>query len=197
MKRILDGFVSLLGLTFLLPVLALIGFMILITTGRPVLFSQVRVGLYGREFILKKFRTMKVLKGTEKGSFEPGRRDRVTAVGRFLRASKLDELPQLWNVLKGEMSLVGPRPEIRKWVDAFPEKWQNVLSVLPGITDPASLLYRNEEELLSMSLDPEETYGGIILPHKLRIYEAYVQKRTIIGDLWIIAVTVGKIFRDI
>jgi lipopolysaccharide/colanic/teichoic acid biosynthesis glycosyltransferase len=129
----------------------------------------------------------------ESGKFEPGNRDRVTAFGRFLRASKLDELPQLWNVLKGEMSLVGPRPEIRKWVDAYPERWRKVLSVRPGITDPASLIYRNEEAILSKFPNSENAYREIILAHKLDIYERYLDERTLIGDFGVVVETIGKI----
>jgi lipopolysaccharide/colanic/teichoic acid biosynthesis glycosyltransferase len=195
MKRVFDILVSLAGLTLLWPFLELIWLIVLLTSGSPVLFSQNRVGRYGRPFSLKKFRTMRVLRGAEAGLFHPGDQTRVTAVGRFLRAWKLDELPQLWNVLKGEMSLVGPRPEIRKWVDAYPERWRKVLSVKPGITDPASLVYRDEEEILAASPDPERTYRDVILPHKLDLYEEYVDKRTFCGDLWIILATIIKVVK--
>jgi lipopolysaccharide/colanic/teichoic acid biosynthesis glycosyltransferase len=195
MKRVFDILVSLAGLTLLWPFLELIWLIVLLTSGSPVLFSQTRVGRYGRPFSLKKFRTMRVLRGAEAGLFHPGDQTRVTAVGRFLRAWKLDELPQLWNVLKGEMSLVGPRPEIRKWVDAYPERWRKVLSVKPGITDPASLVYRDEEEILAASPDPERTYRDVILPHKLDLYEEYVDKRTFCGDLWIILATIIKVVK--
>src|SRR5512140_112288 len=183
MKRSLDILFSLAGLAVAWPFLALVGLTVLLTSGRPVLFSQARIGLNGRPFRLKKFRTMSRLEGAESGLFEPGDRTRVTPVGRFLRAYKLDELPQLWNVLKGEMSLVGPRPEIRKWVEAYPERWRKVLMIRPGITDPASLHYRDEEEILAASPDPDKTYRDIILPHKLDIYMKYVDNRGILGDL--------------
>ena len=165
----MDVLFSLGGLAFAWPFLGLIGLAILLNSGRPVIFSQERVGLDGRPFRLKKFRTMRRLKGAEAGLFEPGSQARVTPVGRFLRAYKLDELPQLWNVLMGDMSLVGPRPEIRKWVEAYPERWREVLETRPGITDPASILYRDEEAILAASPDPEKTYREIILPHKLDI----------------------------
>jgi lipopolysaccharide/colanic/teichoic acid biosynthesis glycosyltransferase len=166
---------------------------VFLSSGSPVLFSQTRAGLGERPFSVKKFRTMRALKGAEAGFFEPGSRARVTPFGQFLRAWKIDELPQLWNVLKGEMSFVGPRPEIRKWVDAYPERWRNVLMVRPGITDPASLVYRDEEEILASSSDPEKTYREVILPHKLKLYEKYVNRRTFVGDFMIILETLGKI----
>jgi lipopolysaccharide/colanic/teichoic acid biosynthesis glycosyltransferase len=193
LKRAIDILFSLAGLTLAWPVLALIGLAVLLTSGTPVLFSQERVGLNGRPFRLKKFRTMKILQGAEAGLFEPGNRVRSTAVGRFLRAYKLDELPQLWNVLKGEMSMVGPRPEVRKWVDAYPERWRKVLSIRPGITDPASLFYRDEEAILAASPDPEKAYREIILPHKLDIYESYLYNKTLSGDFGAIVETLGKI----
>jgi len=107
-------------------------------------------------------------------------------LGRVLRKSKLDEVPQLWNVLIGDMSLVGPRPEVRKWVDAYPERWNRVLTLRPGITDPASIFYRNEEELLAGSANPEQMYLDEVLPHKLSLYEEYVLTRTFWGDMHIV-----------
>jgi lipopolysaccharide/colanic/teichoic acid biosynthesis glycosyltransferase len=193
MKRAFDLATSAAGLLVLGPFLLLVGLAVLLTSGRPVLFVQERVGLGGRPFKLVKFRTMAVRKGAESGLFEPGSRSRVTPVGRVLRASKIDELPQLWNVLKGEMSLVGPRPEIRSWVEAFPDRWRGVLVVKPGITDPASLRYRNEEEILAAAPDPEAAYRDVILPHKLELYKAYVENRTFWGDLAIIFRTLGRV----
>ena len=191
----MDVLFSLGGLALAWPVLALIGLAVLLTSGRPVIFSQERIGLDGRPFRLRKFRTMRPLEGAEAGLFEPGSQARVTPVGRFLRAYKLDELPQLWNVLVGEMSLVGPRPEIRKWVETYPERWREVLAIRPGITDPASLLYRDEEEILAASPDPERTYRDVILPHKLDIYAKYTHNRSLLGDLGVVIETLGKILR--
>jgi len=128
--------------------------------------------------------------GADGGAFDAGDTSRVTAVGRVLRKTKLDELPQLWNVLKGDMSLVGPRPEVRKWVEAYPERWAKVLSVRPGITDPASIEFRNEEELLAQAGDPEAYYRDVILPRKLDLYEEYVAKRSLGGDISIMFKTV-------
>jgi len=195
MKRAFDLSVSLAGLCLLWPLLAIIGFAVRLTSGGPILFIQERAGRGGRPFRLLKFRTMEVLKGAERGLFEPGSRTRVTPFGRILRAYKIDELPQLWNVLKGEMSFVGPRPEIRKWVEAYPDRWRKVLSVKPGITDPASIVYRDEEEILGASPDPEKTYRDVILPHKLSLYEGYVDHATFWGDLQTILATLAKIAR--
>ena len=155
-----------------------------------MLFKQARVGMHGRDFTLYKFRTMTVCKKAELGSFDAGNLSRVTPFGAVLRRTKLDELPQLLNVIKGDMSLVGPRPEVRKWVNEYPDRWKNVHKIRPGITDPASIVYRNEEEILSRSSDPEATYRDVVLPHKLSLYEAYVEQQTLLGDLRIILLTI-------
>ena len=167
---------------------------VLVSSGRPILFKQRRVGLKGSEFTLLKFRSMTVSKGAEQGSFDAGNTRRVTAFGRLLRSSKLDELPQLWNVLIGEMSLVGPRPEVKKWVQAYPDRWNRVLMLRPGITDPAAIEFRHEEELLATALDPERAYREQILPRKLDMYEAYLLERSFLGDLHLILDTVIALF---
>ena len=195
MKRAFDLLLSLTGLAVLWPFLALVGLVGLLTSGGPVFFAQERIGLHGRPFRVLKFRTMRPLRGAEAGSFEPGSRSRVTPFGRILRAWKIDELPQLWNVLKSEMSFVGPRPEIRKWVEAYPERWRAVHAIKPGITDPASIRYRDEEDILAASPDPERTYRDVILPHKLELYEAYVAHTTWLGDVGIILETLAKIVK--
>jgi lipopolysaccharide/colanic/teichoic acid biosynthesis glycosyltransferase len=193
-KRIFDFIVSLLALLALSPLLAGLAAAALISSGRPVIFRQRRVGWHGLCFTLYKFRTMTPAAGAEDGAFDAGRTARVTPLGRFLRRTKLDELPQLWNVLKGDMSLVGPRPEVRKWVEAYPERWRFVHTVQPGITDPASLHYRNEEELLARAADPESTYRDIILPDKLSLYEDYIRRRGFGTDLTLIVRSVGAMF---
>ena len=189
-KRSFDFATALLGMVFLAPLLGGVACLILWRDGRPVLFRHARMGLQGREFALVKFRTMTVCPLSGKGAFDAGDVSRVTPNGWFLRRTKLDELPQLWNVLKGDMSLVGPRPEVRKWVEAYPERWAGVLTVRPGITDPASLIYGNEEQLLAQTADPEAYYREHILPHKLDLYESYVRTRTLGGDLNLILRTV-------
>jgi len=190
LKRIFDFTVSLVSLILLSPFFILIMAGIIIFDGRPVLFRQMRVGVNGSGFMLNKFRTMRVIRGAASGTFDAGDTSRITKIGAFLRKTKLDELPQLWNVFKGDMSLVGPRPEVRKWVDAYPERWAKVLTVKPGITDPASIYYRNEEELLAQADDPVACYRDQILPHKLDLYEEYVRTRTFLGDIFLIFKTI-------
>ena len=185
-KRTLDLVVAVLGLLLLCPVLVIIAVAVWWSSRGPVLFRQIRVGQDGRDFILLKFRTMRVRRGSEAGSFDVGDASRVTPVGTFLRATKLDELPQFWNVVRGDMSLVGPRPEVRRWVEVFPDRWATVHSVRPGITDPASILYRHEERLLAACSDPEQLYRTEILPRKLDLYESYVRNRSFTSDLGIL-----------
>lgn len=138
---------------------------------------------------------MAVSAGAEQGWFDAGSVARVTRFGRFLRKTKLDELPQLWNVLKGDMSLIGPRPEVRKWVEADPERWARVLAIRPGITDPASIEFRNEEEILASSQDPELMYRKVVLPRKLDYYEEYSAKQTFFGDVFIFLKTIWAILK--
>jgi lipopolysaccharide/colanic/teichoic acid biosynthesis glycosyltransferase len=197
MKRGMDAFLALAGLTLIWPLLAAIGLAILVTSGGPVLFSQIRVGKNGRFFNLRKFRTMEVRQGTEAGIFEPGNKNRVTTFGRKLRASKLDELPQLWNVLIGDMSMVGPRPEVPGWVAAFPDRWKRIHSIKPGITDPASIVFYDEESILARSANPEWTYRETILPQKLSLYENYLRTRTLAGDLRIFIETFARVIIDV
>jgi lipopolysaccharide/colanic/teichoic acid biosynthesis glycosyltransferase len=194
MKRLFDFVAAACGLLLLSPLLLLLAVAVVVDSGFPVLFRQVRVGCGGRDFRLAKFRTMTVLKEAEKGSFDAGSTRRVTTVGRFLRKTKLDELPQLWNVLVGNMSLVGPRPEVRQWVNVYPERWAQVHTIRPGITDPASIVYRNEEELLAAAEDPEAFYRDEILPRKLALYEAYVRGRSFWSDIGILLKTVRVVF---
>ncbi|ASB48295.1 sugar transferase [Alkalitalea saponilacus] len=189
LKRIFDFFLSLFLLLIFLPLFALVAVAILLTDGFPLFFIQKRVGKNGCFFRMYKFRTMSVRKEASDGSFDAGDASRVTGIGRLLRKSKLDELPQLLNVLKGEMSFVGPRPEVEKWVNAYPERWSVVLTVKPGITDNASLEFRNEEEILAAAKDKEGTYRNEILPRKLDLYEAYVRNHSFFGDLLILART--------
>jgi lipopolysaccharide/colanic/teichoic acid biosynthesis glycosyltransferase len=196
MKRCLDAAGAFVGLVVLSPLLIAVWVCVILESGLPGLFRQQRVGRGVSDFVLYKFRTMTVRRGTESGSFDAGCSARVTRVGKILRKTKLDELPQLWNVLKGDMSLVGPRPEVRKWVEAYPARWAKVLTVRPGITDPASIVYRNEEEILAESPDPEATYRAEILPHKLSLYEEYVDTRSFRGDIGILVKTLGVMMQS-
>jgi lipopolysaccharide/colanic/teichoic acid biosynthesis glycosyltransferase len=186
MKRIIEILISFTGLIILSPAFLIISLLIILDDKGPVFFKQRRVGRFGKLFVLYKFRSMKEAGSPKQGSFEPGNTSRITSIGKFLRKTKMDELPQLFNVLKGDMSLVGPRPEVQKWVAVNPERWKRILIVKPGITDNSSVFFRNEESLLKESEDPEKTYKEIILPKKLDFYEDYVQNNSFIGDLKII-----------
>lgn len=190
MKRCFDIVASFFGLLMLSPVLLILAVAVVLDSGFPVFFVQKRVGKGGHQFRIFKFRSMTVSKAAAEGSFDAGNSRRVTRVGRILRKTKLDELPQLWNVFIGDMSLVGPRPEVQKWVEAYPERWRFVHSIRPGITDNASLEFRNEEEILAASDDPEVTYREVVLPRKLYLYEDYVRNRTFLGDIRIIFRTI-------
>ncbi|MCK9175602.1 MAG: sugar transferase [Desulforhopalus sp.] len=194
MKRFFDLCVSLLVLVLLAPLFIVVIVVIRTTSLGPAFFRQVRVGLNGKKFFLYKFRTMRTIMEAEQGRFDAGDTSRVTTVGRFLRKTKLDEFPQFFNVLKGDMSIVGPRPEIEKWVAVYPERWRHVHTVRPGITDPASIAFRNEEDILSCSEDPERCYKERILPKKLELYEEYVRNQSFGGDLKLIFKTAYTVF---
>lgn len=189
MKRTFDVIVSAVGLLIAVPLLLAIGILVTATSPGGPFFRQTRVGRHRRPFRILKFRTMTVRPDAANGSFDAGDRSRVTRVGRFLRRIKLDELPQLWNVLVGEMSLVGPRPEVPKWTEVHRARWDRVLSARPGLTDPASIRYRDEESILAASDDPESTYRDEILPRKLDLAEEYVRDRTFLGDLMLLFIT--------
>jgi lipopolysaccharide/colanic/teichoic acid biosynthesis glycosyltransferase len=191
MKRVLDILVAATALLTLSPLLLAIAIAVAVSSPGGPLFRQVRMGRNRRPFRLMKFRSMMIRRGSENGSFDAGDRSRVTRIGRVLRRTKLDELPQLWNVLVGEMSLVGPRPEVPVWTEVHRDRWDLVLSVRPGITDPASIEFRDEESILAASPDPDACYRDEILPRKLALAEAYVQDRTFVGDLRILARTVA------
>ncbi len=192
-KRIFDLFFSFIGLIILLPFLLIISFLIFVTDGLPVFYIQKRVGRDAEDFGLFKFRTMK--KNSDKmGLLTVGGRDpRITGIGYYLRKYKLDELPQLLNVFIGDMSLVGPRPEVRKYVDMYDEEQKKVLLVKPGITDYASLEYFSENELLARSTDPENTYIKEIMPAKLALNKKYISQMGVATDIRIILRTLKKI----
>lgn len=173
----------------------IIAIIIYIEDRESVLFKQKRIGLNLQTFTIYKFRSMTVSKISSNRSFEPGDQSRVTSIGKILRKTKLDELPQLINVLKGDMSLVGPRPEVKKWVDIYPQQWAHILTVKPGITDNASILFRNEEEILARSANPEMYYQEIILPEKLNIYYEYINNHSFKGDILIIFKTIYSIIK--
>lgn len=185
--RLFDLVCSTVGLVFLAPVLVTIALIIVVTDGRPVLFRQTRVGKSGNVFKVLKFRTMHAGVG---GSLVTADGDsRVTKVGITLRKYKLDELPQLFNVLRGEMSVVGPRPEVPNFVELDTPAWQDVLRVRPGITDLATLLYRDEGRLLGSAKNPDMLYRSSILPAKLTLTRAYLSSRSFWQDVRLICLT--------
>jgi lipopolysaccharide/colanic/teichoic acid biosynthesis glycosyltransferase len=192
-KRVFDIIFSLIGLVLLSPVLFLLSLWILLDSPGGIFYKQIRVGLNGKDFYLFKFRTMRP-DSDKKGLLTVGDRDnRITRSGYFLRKYKLDELPQLLNVLLGSMSLVGPRPEVRRYVDLYSNEQRNVLKVKPGITDYASIEYSSESELLAKSADPEKTYIDEIMPAKLRLNNKYINEAGVITDVKIILMTIKKI----
>lgn len=175
------------------PFFLIIALLIKLGSKGPVFYMQTRVGINSRDFKIFKFRTMHI-NADKAGLLTVGGRDpRVTPIGFFLRKYKLDELPQLLNVLIGSMSLVGPRPEVRKYVDLYNAEQQKVLSVKPGITDYASIEYSEENDLLAKSSDPEKTYIEEIMPAKLLLNQKYIAEKSIITDLKIIWMTAAKI----
>lgn len=194
LKRAFDVFFSIAGLAVLVPPFLIIGIVIKVDSAGPVFFLQQRVGKQGRLFYLLKFRTM-FLNADKLTAITVGRRDpRITPVGYFLRTYKIDELPQLINVLKGDMSFVGPRPELKKFVDLYNEQQQQVISVKPGITDYASIQFRNENELLEGQHDPVNFYIKEIMPVKLGINLQYIKDQSFWLDIKIIFKTVFYIF---
>lgn len=194
LKRLFDIFVSFTGLLLLLPLFLIIGLLVRLGSPGSVFYRQQRVGKKGQLFRIFKFRTMQP-NSDSKGLLTVGGRDpRITRIGYFLRKYKLDELPQLVNVLIGDMSFVGPRPEVKKYVDLYTPQELQVLNVRPGITDYASLEYFSENELLATSDDPETTYIQEIMPAKLKLNARYIEEASLLTDLKIMGRTILKIF---
>ena len=193
--RLSDIVLSLLGLLFLLPIFLILAVWIKFDSQGSIFFRQIRVGKDGRDFRIYKFRTM-IVNAEKMGIITIGERDpRITNSGYFLRKYKLDELPQLINVLKGEMSFVGPRPEVRKYVEMYNQEQLKILTVKPGITDYASIEYINEDEILGKSLDPEKTYIEEIIPQKIKYNMKYINNKTVIEYFKIIFLTIIKIIK--
>ncbi len=186
MKRLFDIVASGFGLIVLSPLFLILAVWIKLDSPGPVFYRQVRVGRDNRDFRIFKFRSMRV--GADKGSLVTigGHDPRVTRSGYIIRKLKLDELPQLINVFVGDMSLVGPRPEVRHYVDYWTPEQMRVLSVRPGITDPASIKFRNENELMEQAEDPEKYYIEVIMQEKLRLYLEYVDNHSFFGDIVLI-----------
>ena len=196
MKRLFDIVASGLGLIVLSPLFLILAIWIKLDSKGPVFYRQVRVGYKNKDFRIFKFRSMRV--GADKGSLVTigGRDPRVTKSGYWIRKFKLDELPQLINVFIGDMSLVGPRPEVRHYVDYWTPKQMHVLDVRPGITDPASIKFRNENELMEQAEDPEKYYIEVIMQEKIKLYLEYVEKHNFFYDLGLIFKTFWVIVKE-
>ncbi len=195
-KRGIDILFSLIGLICLFPFFIFISFFIFITSKGGVFFVQLRVGKNNKDFKLYKFRTM-FLNSDSKGLLTVGNNDkRITKLGYYLRKNKLDELPQLINVLNGTMSLVGPRPEVRRYVNLYNSEQKSILDVKPGITDLASIMYYNENEILANSVNPEQTYINEIMPIKLELNKQYINEMSLFTDLKIIFKTFIKLINS-
>lgn len=194
MIRLFDILFSLLALIVLSPVFLMIILFIKLGSKGPAFYKQARIGLHGKEFTLLKFRSMHI-NADKLGLLTVGGRDpRITSAGYFIRKYKLDELPQLWNVLIGDMSIVGPRPEVKKYVDLYTPQQREILNVRPGITDIASIMFKNENEILDKQADPESYYIQHIMPEKIRLNYIYIQRPNIINYFRIILLTAKNIF---
>lgn len=195
LKRAIDLTVSAIALLLALPFLMAAALAVRFSSPGPILFRQCRVGRNGNVFEILKFRTMRVAHDTT-NAITIGRDSRITPVGHFLRQSKIDELPQLVNVLRGDMSLVGPRPEVPHFVELYPDDVRyRILSIRPGITDRASIKYRNEAELLARQSDPDGYYRSVILPDKMRLAAQYADRVSVAEDIRIIFDTLKAVFR--
>ena len=196
MKRLFDILLSGLGLLIISPLFLIVAIWIKLDSPGPIFYRQVRVGRYNKDFRIFKFRSMRM--GSDKGSLVTigGRDPRITRSGYFIRKFKIDELPQLINVLVGDMSLVGPRPEVRHYVNYWTEEQMHVLDVRPGITDPASIKFRNENELLAQAEDPEKYYIEVIMQEKIKLYLDYVKKNSLWYDIKLIFQTFWVIIKE-
>ena len=194
LKRIFDIISSLFGLILLSPFMLIIAILIKLDSKGPIFFKQIRVTKNGREFKIFKYRTMRV--GSDKFSqITVGKDSRITKVGDFLRKYKLDEIPQLINVLIGDMSLVGPRPEVPKYVALYTEEQREILKVRAGITDYASIEFSNENDILANETDPEKAYIEKIMPRKIELNKKYLSEISVMTDIKIILLTIKKILK--
>ncbi len=192
MKRAIDVVIAAMLLFFTAPLMLMASIWIIFANDGPVLFRQIRVGRFGCTFEILKFRTMSI--SGQSDGITVGKDSRITRAGHVLRRSKIDELPQLFNVLKGDMSLVGPRPEIPEYYALYPVADREIISsVRPGITDRASIIYRNEAELLAEHSDPDRYYREVILPHKISIGTEYARAKSIRGDFKILLDTIRAV----
>jgi lipopolysaccharide/colanic/teichoic acid biosynthesis glycosyltransferase len=196
-KRVADIAFSAAVLAGLAPAMAAIAIAVRLDSPGPAIFQQQRLGRFGRPFLMYKFRSMQMVCTPTLGERQVtvAGDPRITRVGRFLRRYKLDELPQLVNVLKGEMSVVGPRPEVERYARLYPHEYQRILSVRPGITDFAALEFRHEEQVLARSSDPEDAYVREVLPAKIQLYFRYLEERSLRTDFALLVRTAAQLFR--
>ena len=194
-KRLFDILLSAVGLVLASPVLLLAAVAVKLSSPGPVLFRQQRMGKNFVPFWILKFRTMIVDAPNRGAQITAGADPRITRIGGALRKTKLDELPQLWNVLRGDMSFVGPRPEVPRYVEMFADDYRTVLSVRPGITDPASLKFRHESEILGQADDPEAEYVQRILPEKIALAKEYIAQASLLSDLRLLVQTCWRVLR--
>lgn len=192
LKRMFDILMSFIGIIILLPLMIIIGIIIKLTSKGPILFKQIRVTKNSKLFQIYKFRTMRENSEGNK-QITVGNDSRITGIGKILRKTKLDEIPQLFNVIKGEMSLVGPRPEVPKYVELYNDEQKKILQVPAGITDYASIYFSNESELLGKADNPEKFYIEKIMPYKIELNQKYIENINIFTDIKIIILTILKI----
>jgi len=192
-KRIFDVATSIIGLIVLLPLFIIIAILIKLNDKGPIFYKQKRMGQDFKPFELLKFRTMVVNADKIGPAVTKDGDPRITKIGKFLRKTKLDELPQLWNVIRGDMSIVGPRPEVEKYIQYYKDDYKEILKVRPGITDYATIKFRNEEEILSKYNDTESAYIKYVLPEKIRLYKTYIKEISFFTDLKIIFWTLWRI----
>lgn len=194
MKRVFDFTMALIGLIVLLPVIIVVSILIKITSPGKVLFSQRRLTQGMREFDIYKFRSMTSNEAREKGAVQiKGNSSEITPIGKFMRKTKIDEIPQLWNILKGDMSFIGPRPELPRRLHYYNERQKEIFAVRSGISSPASIVFSDEEYLMNQVKDPEEFYIKEIMPYKIELNLYYVKTQSFFGDIWLILATVLKI----
>jgi lipopolysaccharide/colanic/teichoic acid biosynthesis glycosyltransferase len=192
-KRLLDLALASAAFLFLSPLFLLIIILIKLDSSGPAFYIQERIGKGMRPFRLIKFRSMTIRRASKDRQFDPGDVDRVTRVGSFLRKTKLDELPELINIVRGEMSIVGPRPEVPRFVEAYPKEYREITQIRPGLSDFASIKYRHEEEILACHSNPEKCYRETVLPDKLELAQRYCKEVSLRTDLRIIANTIKTV----
>lgn len=193
-KRVCDIAAAAGGLLLVWPLVGAAGLAVLLDSGTPIFYRSRRMGRHGKPFDLLKLRTMAPSKGQKAPEVTASTDRRITRAGRWLRRTKVDELPQLWNVLVGDVSLVGPRPEVQRYIDRYPDEYAEILRVRPGLTDRATLAYVDEEQVLGMQQNPEEYYIEHVMPQKISRYLAYARNPSLLEDVKILTLTASKLF---